>query len=56
MLPKYGISNKMPHLSCQYYPSQLDGLTTAEKAVIVNAHSIVTILKQRPNRKFNPGL
>lgn len=55
-LPKFGISNKIPQLCCQHYPSQLDGLTTAEEAVIVKAHPVITILKLRPNNKFNPKL
>lgn len=54
-LPKYGISNKMSRLYCQHYPPQLHGLTTAEEVVIARAHPVVTILKLRPNEKFNPG-
>lgn len=54
-LLKYGISNKMPHLYSQHYPLQLDGLTTVEEVMIVGVYHVVTILKLRPNGKFNPG-
>lgn len=33
----------------------LDGFTTTEKVVIARAHPVVTILKLKPNNKFNPG-
>ncbi len=52
--PKFGISNKMPKLCCQYYPASLEDLTSAEEAVIARAHLVVTILKLRPNNSFNP--
>lgn len=32
--PKFGISNKIPWLYCQYYPSILEDLTSAKEAVI----------------------
>ncbi len=53
--PKFGISNKMPQLYCQHYPSMLEGLKSAEEAVIAQAHPVITILKLRPNNTFNPG-
>lgn len=33
----------------------LDSFTTTEKVVIARAHPVVTILKLKPNNKFNPG-
>ena len=53
--PKYSISNGMPQLCCQNYPSALENLSIAEEAVIARAHPVVTILKLRPNNRFNPG-
>ncbi len=53
--PKFGISNKMPKLYCQYYPVPLEDLISAEEAVIARAYSVVTILKLRPNNNFNLG-
>ncbi len=32
----------------------LEGLTSAEEAVIAQAHPVITILKLRPNNTFNP--
>ena len=52
---KFGISNKMPQLCCQYYPIPLEDLTFAEEVVIARAHLIVIILKLRPNNSFNLG-
>ncbi len=43
--PKFGISNKMSKLCCQYYPTPLENLTSAEEAVIARAHPVVAILK-----------
>ncbi len=54
--PKFGISNKMPKLCCQYYSTLLEDLTSTEEAVIARAHSVVTILKLRPNNSFNPQI
>ncbi len=53
--PKFGISNKMPKLCCQYYLAPLEDLTSARKAVIVRVYPITTILKLRPNNNFNSG-
>ncbi len=53
--PKFGISNKMPKLCCQYYSVLLEDLKSAEKAVIVRAYLVVTIMKLKPNDSFNPG-
>ncbi len=33
----------------------LEGLTSAEEAVIARVHLVITILKLRPNNTFNPG-
>lgn len=55
-LPKFGISNKMLQIYCQDYLGLLNGFTSAEKAVIAKTHSVITILKLRPNNKFNSGL
>lgn len=54
-LPKYSISNGMSQLCCQNYPLALENLSIAEEAVIARAHPVVTILKLRPNNRFNPG-
>ncbi len=51
--PKFGISNKMPQLCYQHYPSMLEDLTSAEEAVIARAHLVITILKLRSNNTFN---
>ena len=53
-LPKFGIFNKIRQLYCQYYPLQSNGFITAKEVVIVKAYLIITILKLRPNNKFNP--
>ena len=53
--PKFGISNKMPQLCCQYYPGPLEGLTSANEAIIARAHSVILILKLMPNNSFNLG-
>ncbi len=45
----------MPQLCCQHYLSMLEGLTSAEEAVIAQAYPVITILKLRPNNTFNPG-
>ena len=45
----------MPQLSCQYYLGPLKGFTSAEKAVIARVHTVITILKLKPNNSFNPG-
>ena len=52
--PKFGISNKMSQLYCQYYPALLKDLTSVEEAVIAKVYPVVTILKLRPNNSFNP--
>lgn len=52
--PKFDIFNKMPQLCCQYYSTFLKNLTFAEKAIIAEVHSVVTILKWRPNNSFIP--
>ena len=51
--PKFGIFNRMSQLCCQYYPALLEDLISAEEAVIAKRHSIVMILKLRPNNSFN---
>ncbi|MCJ1350012.1 hypothetical protein MMC31_008255, partial [Peltigera leucophlebia] len=38
--PKYSISNGMPQLCCQNYPSALENLSIAEEAVIARAHPV----------------
>ncbi len=53
---KFSISNMMPQLCCQHYPSMLEGLMSTKKAVIARAHPVITILKLRLNNSFNPGL
>ncbi len=50
---KFSISNKMPKLYYQYYSALLEDFASAEEAVIVRAHLVVTILKLRPNNSFN---
>ena len=45
----------MPKFCCQNYSSVLENLSIAEEAIIARAHFIVTILKLRPNNRFNPG-
>lgn len=50
--PKIGISNMMPQLCYKHYPSMLEGLIFADKAAIAQAHSVITILKLRPNNCF----
>ncbi len=54
--PKFGISNKMPKLCYQYYPTLLEDLTSTEEAVIAKVHPVMTILKLRPNNSLNPGI
>ncbi len=54
--PKFGISNKMSKLCCQYYPTLLEDLTSTKKAVIAKGYPVVTILKLKPNNNFNPGI
>ena len=53
--PKFNISNKMAQFCCQYYPTLLEDLTSAEEAVIARIYPVVTILKLKPNNSFNPG-
>ncbi len=52
--PKYGSINKLPRATCQLYPPALDGLSIVEEAAIARAHPVISILKLRPNRGFNP--
>ena len=44
----------MLQLYCQNYPLALENLSIVEDAVIAKAHPVVTILKLRPNNRFNP--
>lgn len=53
--PKYSISNRISQFCCQNYPSALENLSIAEEVIIAKAHPIVTILKLKPNYRFNPG-
>lgn len=53
-LSKYNISNWLPQLCFQNYPLGLENLSIAEKVIIVRAYPVVTILKLRPNNRFNP--
>ena len=55
-LPRFGTSNKIPQIYCQDYLEPLISLISANKAIIVRTHLVVTILKLRPNNKFNSGL
>lgn len=52
--PKFGISNMISQLCCQYYLALLEHLISVEKAVITRTHLVVTVLKLRPNNSFNP--
>ena len=40
---------------CQYYPSLLEEFTSAEETVIAKTYLVITILKLKPNNKFNLG-
>lgn len=51
--PKYGRNNALPNISCQAFPSALEGLSMAEEAAIARAHPVVSILKLSPNGAFN---
>ena len=51
--PKFGISNKIPKLYCQYYPTFLENLISAKKTVIVKAYPVIIILKFKLNNSFN---
>ncbi len=53
--PKYSSTNKLLRASCQLYPPGLDGLSMAEEVAIARAHSVISILKLRSNRGFNPA-
>lgn len=53
--PKYRIFHKLPQLCSQNYFLALENLSIAQKIIIARAHLIITILKLRPNNKFNPG-
>lgn len=44
----------MPQYCYQNYFLVLKNLSIAKKAVIAKVYSIVTILKLKPNHKFNP--
>ena len=44
----------MPQLCCHDYSDPLQGLTSAEEAIIARAHSILSISNLRPNTSFNP--
>ena len=52
--PKFGIYNKISQLCCQHYADLLEGLTSTKKVVIARTHLVVSILKLRPNNRFNP--
>ncbi len=41
-------------MDCQFYPPGLANLSMAEEAAIAYTHPIVSILKLRPSRAFNP--
>ncbi len=53
--PKFGILNGLPRMDCQSYPPALADLSMAEEATIACAHPVVSILKLRPSRAFNPA-
>ena len=53
-LPKYSIFNGMSQLCCQNYPLTLENFSITKKVVIAKAHLIITILKLKPNNRFNP--
>ncbi len=53
--PKFRILSNFPRIKCQSYPPILADLSLAKEAAIACAHPVMSILKLRPFRVFNPA-
>lgn len=53
-VPKFSAENRINVTLCQNYPSELNGLTPVEEALIAKSHPLGMILKLRPGGRSSP--